>query len=773
MTPLASGVFFVSGFAALLYQVSWQRMLAIFSGADVYSATLIVAAFMGGLGVGNLAGGHLADRLSARRSLLLFAIAELVIAIFGVFSASLYYDYLYQRFGAVEMPAPVTAGILFISLLWPTFFMGASLPLLARALTHGIERAASVIGLLYGVNALGAAAGALVSTWWLLPRLGLDGSVQFGAALNIGCAAVLFPFAILLKRAGATGTVVHAPDDAATRPAGTRTKPGFSFAVWAAVFGLSGMIALSLEIAWFRLIGVMVKSTAFTFGTLLSLYLAGLGFGALAGSVIAPRVRRPAIVFLSLQAAAALTACLLVALFVRTVEEIPTVWAYLGSYEPLGMREQVGLLRSAFSGSPDVPLPTLFLIMYVGIPALLVLPSTLLMGCGFPMLQRVVQTDLQRVGRRVGVLLLANVLGSMAGAALTGWLLLDLFGTSGTLRLLALISGLFAVLALMLSARDASTTARRLWVARGATALVFAATLIAIPDTTLLWTNLHGASADRVIVGEDGSGVSLVKAQPARAIVFVNGLGQSLMPYGNVHTALGALPAFIHPGPKTAVIIGLGSGDTVHAAAGRRDLETITCIEIVASQIGTLRALAAVWPYEGLRRLLADSRVRHVAGDGRIHLRRGRQNYDIIEADALRPSSAYSGNLYSEEYFALVRESLAPNGLAATWVPTGRVRNAFMRVFPHVLSVPGILIGSQSPIVVDRAAIAARLEASGAGDYYGAAGINIERLFAEYLSKAESYGPAFPRDSLEDFNTDLFPKDEFDLSPANTTPDPR
>jgi spermidine synthase/MFS family permease len=764
MTPLAAGVFFISGFAALLYQVSWQRMLAIFSGADVHSATLIVAAFMGGLGVGNLAGGHLADRLSARRALLLFSIAELFIAVFGIFSARLYYDYLYQQFGQVDMPAPIIGGLLFISLVWPTFFMGASLPLLARALTHGIERAASVIGLLYGVNALGAAAGALVSTWWLLPRLGLDGSVQFGAVLNVLCAAVLFPFAILLKRSVMPVTLAPA-DEEHTRAVHAPAVAGFSFPVWAAVFALSGMVALSLEIAWFRLLGVMVKSTAFTFGTLLSLYLAGLGAGALAGSAIAPRVRRPAVVFLSLQAGSALAACVLLALLVRTVDRIPAVWGYLGTFEPLSVRAQLAGLQGMPSGSPDSQGPMLFLIMYVGIPALLVLPSTLLMGCSFPVLQRVVQTDLRRIGRRVGVLLLANVMGSMAGAAVTGWVLLDWFGTAGTLRLIALAGALFAALAMVIAGRDASTSGWRLRAAGGTAALMFAATIAGMPGTTMLWTNLHGAAAERVIIGEDGSGVSLVKAQPARAVVFVNGLGQSVMPYGDVHTALGALPAFIHPAPRAAVIIGLGSGDTVHAAAGRRDLESITCVEIVGSQIGTLRALGAVWPYEGLRHLLADTRVRHLAADGRIHLRRGRGKYDIVEADALRPSSAYSGNLYSEEYFTVVRDSLAPDGLAATWVPTVRVRNAFMRVFPHVVSVPGILIGSQSPIALDREAIAARLDASGARDYYGAAGIDIDRMFLEYLSQAQSYGPEIPRASLTDFNTDLFPKDEFDLSP--------
>src|ERR687896_95018 len=113
MYRACQGVFWASGFAALLYQVIWQRILAIFSGADVYSATLIVTAFMGGLGVGNLAGGYIADRVSQRRSLLLFAAAELGIAVFGMFSASLYYDFLYQRLSPVAMPLPVIGGILF------------------------------------------------------------------------------------------------------------------------------------------------------------------------------------------------------------------------------------------------------------------------------------------------------------------------------------------------------------------------------------------------------------------------------------------------------------------------------------------------------------------------------------------------------------------------------------------------------------------------------------------------------------------------------------
>ena len=156
-------VFFLSGFAALLYQVIWQRLLAIFSGADVFSVTIVVAAFMGGLGCGNFAGGHLADRVSRAACLALFAAAELAIALFALASKAFYYDLLYAKLGGSALPMPLLALVLFLAVVWPTFFMGVSLPLLARGITPSLDAAARVVGSLYGWNTLGAAAGALAT----------------------------------------------------------------------------------------------------------------------------------------------------------------------------------------------------------------------------------------------------------------------------------------------------------------------------------------------------------------------------------------------------------------------------------------------------------------------------------------------------------------------------------------------------------------------------------------------------------------------------------
>src|SRR5688572_8425440 len=125
---LASIAFFLSGFAALIYQVVWQRLLVLPIGADVYSTTVIVGAFMAGLGCGSLAGGHAADRLTRTQCLLLFIAAETAVGIFGVASRLIFYDWMYLGLGGISIGPVRVALILFGSLLWPTFWMGMSLP---------------------------------------------------------------------------------------------------------------------------------------------------------------------------------------------------------------------------------------------------------------------------------------------------------------------------------------------------------------------------------------------------------------------------------------------------------------------------------------------------------------------------------------------------------------------------------------------------------------------------------------------------------------------
>lgn len=215
-------------------------------------------------------------------------------------------------------------------------------------------------------------------------------------------------------------------------------------------------------------------------------------------------------------------------------------------------------------------------------------------------------------------------------------------------------------------------------------------------------------------------------------------------------------------------MIGLGSGDTLFAIGGRPETRTIDSIEIIAPEINTLHRLDRLHTYPGLRMLLHDNRVQHWFTDGRAFLRKRPQRYDIIEADALRPMSAYAGNLYSVEYFELLRDRLKPGGVAVTWAPTARVIDSVVKAFPHVLVFKGIAVRSNTPLTFDRSAIRGRMQHPFTRDYYTRGDIPLDALLEPYLADdPRAYGPDFNRDALDDLNRDLFPKDEFAI--ARTT----
>lgn len=141
---------------------------------------------------------------------------------------------------------------------------------------------------------------------------------------------------------------------------------------------------------------------------------------------------------------------------------------------------------------------------------------------------------------------------------------------------------------------------------------------------------------------------------------------------------------------------------------------------------------------------------------------RSRRRFDIIEADALYPTAAYAGNLYSDAYFELLRGHLKPGGLAVSWSPTERVARTFVKVFPHAWRLGQVVLGSNDPIEFDRDAIMQRLTDS--DSYYRWAGVDVVRLLRPYIyGPWRRYGPNHDRAALTDVNTDLFPKDEFSV----------
>jgi predicted membrane-bound spermidine synthase len=288
-------------------------------------------------------------------------------------------------------------------------------------------------------------------------------------------------------------------------------------------------------------------------------------------------------------------------------------------------------------------------------------------------------------------------------------------------------------------------------------ALALALLAAAMPGREELWRRLHGQTEpeQRAIFDEDATGVVAVATRNGiRHRLSVNGKGNSWLPFGGVHTVLGALPALVHPAPRHVAVVGLGSGDTAWAAGCRRETQSVTVFEISSPQPRILRRYAAHEGLGELRAFLSDPRVSLRLEDGRRALEASAALYDAIETDAIWPESAGSGNLYSLEFFRTCARRLRPGGLVCTWAPTDRVKATFRAVFPHVLEAEGgvILIGSEYPLQMDLDTWLARLDASTA--YLGE--LRAQQIAQRLRSLAPAGGPVAVLP-----NQDLFPRDEF------------
>ncbi|HEU0105336.1 MAG TPA: hypothetical protein VFT38_04150, partial [Vicinamibacteria bacterium] len=566
-----------------------------------------------------------------------------------------------------------------------------------------------------------------------------------------GIRGATFAAAVLNLFAGAAGLAAGAragrewPMLPPARAAGASVSAeARTFRSWMLLYTLSGFCALSLEVVWFRLLDVALKSNAFTFGTLLSVYLFGSALGCLCIALRADRVARPLPVFLALQCGLIAYAALVVVLIARLPAGTPLLRWY-HDYWAGSLHVRV-FDRSTWPGT---------LRLYALLPLILFGPPTFLMGASFPLLQRAVQDDPATAGRKVGLLQAANIAGCVVGSLAIGLLALGHIGTSGALRVILGGGAVFAILGMRTGSRPRFAAAALLL-------LVLAA---AVPGEGRLWMRLLGRTEGQGVVNEDATGVAAVAEMPSGGHgVFVNGKHHSMIPFGGTHTRLGAAPAIVHPAPQDIAIIGLGSGDTAWAAACRPQTRSVTVFEISGGQPGLLAAFAARTRYPPLVSLLGDPRVRVLVEDGRRALQSSSARYDVIEADALWPSVAYSGNLYSEEFFTMCAGRLKPGGLICTWAPTARIYSTFVAVMPYVVGLGDrqVLVGSKEPLDVDLPAWRARLRSPEVSAYLGEEGVASTDWMLERLQALHRSGRREPE---RDRNRDLFPRDEFNSPP--------
>jgi spermidine synthase len=733
-------IYFGSGFAALLYQIIWQRWLVFYTGMSTESVSLIVSAFMAGLGLGYLWGGWVADRATQRQNLRYFVLAEVGIGLFALVSKYFIYDYLYQQSGLQTSSLGQTYLVLFGVLLLPTCLMGFSLPVLSKAIVwENVAEQARYIGRLYFINTLGAAFGAWITGVWLVRQLGFEHSVWVGAIVNFACAVggywVLNRGVNPLSTNTKPQTVNHQRENFTWAP---------TFIAWAGQYAWSGFAAISLELIWFRVLELMVKSVSVTFAILLGIYLSGLALGTYTGARWRPSVAQAKAWFWWGQAGIYIYTALSFLLLLFGLQHfsfLEIIRAYLERYEPTW----------SFQSR---------LVIYGALPLFLLWLPTFLMGVSFSLSQVLVQDSPDEVGRRVGWLQFANIVGSTFGAWTVAFVGFETLGTATTLKVVLLLGGVYLLV-----------LHRAFWQnqwGRVAIALTLVTGLtLLLPSNFRFWRVFNGLKEDsQFFYDEDRTGLSVIKTHQngseTEGIVFANGLGQSKLPFYTdpVHVALGLIPTVLHPAPKQLAVIGLGSGGTLLGVCGRiNEAQRIDCFELMANQGKVLETYAQKADMKVVGALLHHPRIYFHWRDGRYALRSNPQRYDLIEADALRPTSAYAGNLYSKAYFQLLQSRLNAGGFAVSWHATERTRLTMMSVFRYVYGNELILIGTDQPIDFQKS-IDQKLSALEQNTLFKAAKIDPVSVVKKELKTFQTY-QAGHVSSQPDFNTDLFPKDEF------------
>ncbi len=738
--PVLLFVFFISGFTALLYQVVWQRMLGLFSGSDVRSVSIVVASYLAGLGLGSLIGGWLSDRLSRQRAVQTYGLSSLAIAAFAIFSRFLFYDLLFRQLLPLANSPLLLLPIVFLCLLVPTTLMGLSLPLLAKAFNRGAEQAAARIGLLYGVNTLGSGLGTLISGWYIIGSLGYEQTLYLGAALSVLVGLAALGSADLFESNQASEFAILFQTAKLNVPLSLRQSATPAIKQWCLLVFCSGFVAISLEILWFRVLDIALQSIAYTYAHLLAFILVSNALGSLLGAWTMRTIRNPRQVFLCIQGLVTAYSAISIWLISLYWQTHPELRADIGFIDPHNINAAIVL-------------------KYGLLPLVMIVPPNLLLGFYFPLVQKAVQTDRQRIGSRVGLIQVANILGNTVGSLLTGLVLLDRFGTAGSIRLLILL-GLGFVLLLGSNWR----------LAKFGVALLLVAIAVFFPTNLRLWAGLHGIKPQQyLIVAEDSTGVAAITEANRRGTLLASGQAQAQFPYLHVHAMLGTIPVLLHPDPTQVMIIGLGSGGTPHTIGTHPLTRQVQVVELLGTELSVLRTYAKTEVGRPLRFLFQDHRYQFKVGDGRRELALTQQRFDIIEADAINPWRSRAGMLYSQEFFQSVRSRLAPGGISVQWNVGPETAQTYRNVFPYVTQLDmsdnlSFFLGSDHRINFDRAGLLAKLDSPKVLNYLAQAGVNVAAIRADITTATVHYYSHAKDGQLRAVNTDLFPRSEYYLN---------
>ena len=674
-TAIVCAVLFFSGIGALIFETLWLRVSGLTFGNSVWAAALILSSFMAGLAFGNAIAAS--STIRRWRPLHFYAVLEVLVGLFGciiVFVLPALGDALRPLWQTLWNYQPALLGLRFVVsfliLLVPTTAMGLTLPViiedpLLRQMAFG-----RAIGFLYGSNTLGAMAGAVLGEAYLIRAFGLYGT-SLAASVAVWIAAII---ALLLAETGP----VSAPPQR-----WTEQRPSLFFPLrfdagyrppWRLLlvsFG-TGLIFLALEVIWFRFLRLYVASSPTAFSIMLAVVLAGIGVGALVGGATHRFCTR-----LSNQFVPALL---------------------------LGTTIFVALSYLLFPGE-FIPAPTgVFDLRWWQIALMslaLMFPVAVLSGILFPLIAAQVQTSVGDRMNSTGITTLFNTAGAAVGPLLASFIVLPTLGYQSSLICCAAGYALLSIL----------VTERATWSVRKPAGIVFIAlwTVVVVGFVFFPYrrAEAHFEHASRPYERDDQGHVlaPVVKrvegtsdtwqllrrdlfGEPYYYRLLTDAFSMSATsPRNQRYMRLFAyLPLAFHPAAKDVLLLCYGCGVTADAFTRKSTVERIDVADISKEVF----ALADFYSGINYSNPLRDPRVHPIVQDGRFFLQASPRQYDIISGEPPPPKMAGAVNLYTEEFFSLMRSRLKEDGIATFWLPINQLKvdetKAILRAFHNAFS---------------------------------------------------------------------------------------
>ena len=701
-------LFILSGICGLIYEVVWSKYLSVFIGSSGYSHMIVLATFMGGLALGAFVFGKLSDKYS--NQLKLYGIIEIGVGIY-----CLLYPFFFEMAGNAfvniavgQQPTSTQNSFLFlkfllsfITLIVPTFLMGGTLPILTKFVTKSISNSGKDVAVLYYINSFGAVIGTALAGFYLVRILGMETTILYTSLFNIFIGLIALAFSRWIKKT-TPPKAVNIPDEKPLQfsPAVIRLATYTAF--------ISGLVALLYELAWIRLLSNILGTTTYSFSIMLIAFISGIALGSFIVSLVIKKIKNLPGFLAFCQLGTAFSMLLMLPLY----ERLP--------YFLLKISEQIPNSAENFSTFLFYKFLLSFLIMII---------PTIFSGMSLPVASRIANRDLTLLGKTVGGIFSINTIGSLAGALLTGLILIPQLGVKLTIETGLLLNGLLGVILLFKADTD-----RRLKMGVSFSALIlFAGYMVLFPGWNQnflisgVYRNLHlqDFSSYKEFKSQQNDGHKLlwyeegIDANVAvRESVFGDTIQHSLVINGKpdastvadleTQVLLGQLPMMLQPNTGDVMVIGLGSGITCGSVL-RHPIRSLDVVEISQEVV----ECNSFFTHENYN-FMHDERTTIFVDDAVTRLKISSKKYNHIISEPSNPWIAGIGNLYTAEFFELCKSRMTDNGILTQWFHTydvnneifDLVMNTISKVFPHVSiwrasNADIIMMASASPISVD------------------------------------------------------------------------